>query len=104
MAENITFDINAKDNASSTLNKVSNNLTKMQKNVQATTSTFEKFRNTLIALGTVNFVRTAFQFADAIQDISDATNIATASVLGFSTAVSQNGGNAEKAQQSILKS
>lgn len=103
MAENITFDINAKDNATATLNKVSNNLQKMQKNVQATTGTFEKFRNTLLGLGALNFVRTAFQFADAIQDISDATNIATASVIGFSTAVAQNGGNAEKAQQSILK-
>lgn len=103
MAENLTFDINAKDNASATLNKVTTNLQKMQKNVQATTTTFEKFRSTLLALGTVNFVRTAFQFADAIQDISDATNIATSSILGFSTAVAQNGGNAEKAQSSILK-
>lgn len=103
MADNITFDINAKDNASSTLNKVSSNLQKMQKNVQATTGTFEKFRNTLVGLGAINFVRTAFQFADAIQDIADATNIATASVIGFSTAVAQNGGNAEKAQQGILK-
>ena len=42
-------------------------------------------------------------FAARIQDISDSTGIATATILGFSSAVQQSGGDAEKAQTGILK-
>jgi lambda family phage tail tape measure protein len=103
MAEQITFDINAKDNASATLNRVSNNLTKMQKGVAATSGAFEKFRNTLVGLGAINFVSNTLKWADSIQDLADATNLATGDVLGFSNAVSMSGGNAEKAEQGLLK-
>ena len=103
MAENLTFDINAKDNASATLAKVSANLGKMQKNVQSTTSAFDKFRTALIGLGAIGFVANTLRWADSIQDLSDATGIATQNILGFSLAVQQNGGTFENAGAAINK-
>jgi lambda family phage tail tape measure protein len=64
---------------------------------------FAGFAASIAALGLAAAVNNAIKFADSIQDITDATGIATANVLGFSNAVALNGGSAEGAQKAILK-
>ena len=64
---------------------------------------FSGFAASLAAIGLTAAITNAIRFADSIQDITDATGIATANVLGFSNAVALNGGSAEGAQKAILK-
>ena len=101
MAENIDISINATDNASPALTRINNNLTTMQRNVAATSNVLNTFRNVLLGLGAVGFVTSTIAWADSLQDLSDATGIATEQILGLSKAIQQNGGNFEDAQRSI---
>jgi lambda family phage tail tape measure protein len=79
------------------------NIDNLNKKLAGVTTAFDKLKSALagIALGAV--IGRANQFADAMQDISDATGIATNVIMGFSSAVLENGGDAEKANTSILK-
>jgi lambda family phage tail tape measure protein len=79
------------------------NLDNLNKKIDTVNSAFGKMRAAVAGLAIGGFIAQTFQFADAIQDISDATNIGTDAILGFSKAVALSGGNAEKAQQGILK-
>lgn len=68
---------------------------------------FDRLKSSILGLGIgAAFgaaISNAIAYADAIGDITDATGIATDVVLGFSRAVSENGGSAEGAQKAILK-
>jgi lambda family phage tail tape measure protein len=79
------------------------NIDNFNKKIAGVTSAFDKLKSAVagIALGAV--ISRANQFADAIQDLSDVTGIATNVIMGFSNAVLANGGDAEKANTSILK-
>jgi lambda family phage tail tape measure protein len=75
----------------------------LQTKVGNINSTFERLQSTLsgIAFGAV--IANVLKFADNLQDLSDATGIATANLLGFQTAVQQSGGSAEGADKAVLR-
>ena len=83
--------------------KISPALAKIEKNASTLNNVFVKLRTTLATISLGAAISGTLRFADAIQDISDTTGIATQTILGFSNAVAQNGGNADQAQQSLLK-
>jgi len=79
------------------------NLSNLQKSVGGLNDTFIRLKSTLATISLGAVISQAFQFADAIQDLSDATGIATNNILGFSNAVMASGGDADTAQKGILK-
>lgn len=79
------------------------NLDQLTKKIDKVDGAFKGLRNAIAGLAIGSFIGQAFQFADAMQDLSDATNIGTDVILGFSQAVQQAGGTSEKAEQGILK-
>ena len=83
--------------------KISPALAKIEKNALTLNNVFLKLKTTLATISLGAAISGTLRFADAIQDISDTTGIATQTILGFSNAVAQNGGNADQAQQSLLK-
>lgn len=93
----ITYDINA--NTSGAINPIR----QLQTQVQNTTKSFDGLKSAIAAIGVGAAIRSALNYADAIQDISDASGLAIANITGFSRAVELNGGNAEQAQQAILR-
>jgi len=97
MAENL--DINVNVNTSQAQRNL-DNLTKKLDTVQAA---FTRMKAALVGVALGGFITQTFQFADAIQDLSDATNIGTDAILGFSKAVQLSGGDSDKAQQGLLK-
>lgn len=78
-------------------------LTKLQGNVQQLSNSFNRLQGVIAALAFGAAIRNAVAFADAIQDINDATGIAIENIIGFSQAVTLNGGSAEKANMSLLR-
>jgi lambda family phage tail tape measure protein len=80
-----------------------NTLKKIETQVKSVNDTFGKLKNALAGLALGAFTSGALRMADAISDLSDATGIAVSSIMGFSNAVAQNGGDADKAQQSLNK-
>jgi len=79
------------------------NLTNLQKSVGGLNDTFVRLKSTLATISLGAIISQSIRFADAIQDLSDATEISTASILGFSRAVQANGGSAEAAQKGLAK-
>ena len=79
------------------------NLDALNSKVDKVNKTFASFKSVIAGLAIGSFISQTFQFADAIQDLSDATNIGTAAILGFGSAVAQSGGSSDKAQQGLLK-
>ena len=96
MATTETVNLNIGGNATQQLQKLETQVGKLA-------SKFQGLRNVLSGIAVTAFISNTLKFADSIQDLSDATGIATASILGFSTAVAQNGGDFEKAQTGIQK-
>jgi lambda family phage tail tape measure protein len=78
-------------------------LTSLQGKVAGLTASFGKLQGALSGLAIGAAVASAVRYADAIVDLKNATGIATATIAGFSLAVQQNGGEAEKAREAILK-
>lgn len=79
------------------------NIDQLNKRVDKLNATFGNLRGAIASLAVGAAITNVIRFADAIQDVSDATGIAIENVLGFEKAVSLNGGSAESAQQSIYK-
>jgi lambda family phage tail tape measure protein len=77
-------------------------LKQIESQVSKLNTSFAGLRNILsgLALGTI--ITNTIRFADSIQDVSDATNIAVTNVLQFSRAVEESGGNSQKANDAIL--
>jgi hypothetical protein len=110
MAENINININAKDNASTTIGKVKTNLAGLsaaaattQKSVAGLANGFAQFKGVIAGLAIGSVVTSAFRLADGMNDLSNATNLTTQSILGFSQAVALNGGDMASAQQALTK-
>lgn len=110
MAENINININAKDNASTTISKVKTNLaglstaaTTAQKGVSGLGVAFGNLKGVLAGLAIGNVVAGAFRLADGMVDLSNATNLSTQSILAFSNAVALNGGDLASAQNAITR-
>lgn len=79
------------------------NLDNLQKKIEKVNSTFSAMKSAIAGIAFGTLITGANQYADAVQDISDATNIATNAILGFNSAVMLNGGNSEQANTSLLK-
>ena len=110
MAENINININAKDNASTTIGKVKTNLAGLsataattQKSVAGLATGFATFRNVIGGLAIGAVVTSAFRLADGMVDVANATNLSIQAILGFSEAVTMNGGDLDSAQKSLVR-
>ena len=79
------------------------NLLKLQKSVGGINDTFIRLKSTLATISLGAIISQSIRFADAIQDLSDATEISTSSILGFSRAVQANGGSADAAQKGLAR-
>lgn len=97
MAENL--DVNVNVNTTTAQRNIDN----LNKSVTGLQNTFGKLKTALAGLALGAFTSGALRMADAISDLSDATGIAVDKIMGFSNAVAQNGGDADKAQQSLNK-
>ena len=78
-------------------------MTRLQQSTSRVNAAFGGLKSAIGGLALGSAISSAFRYADAIDDIAQATGIATANILGFSRAVADNGGSAESAQASILK-
>ena len=96
MANDITYKIGAEETVSPALNKI-------QASVAKTSAVFSRLQGAIAGIAFGAAIQSALSYADAIADISDATEIGIANVLGFGSAVTQLGGNSEKAQNAIAK-
>jgi len=96
MANDITYKIGAEETVSPALNRI-------QASVAKTSAVFSRLQGAIAGIAFGAAIQSALSYADAIADISDATEIGIANVLGFGNAVSQLGGNSEKAQSAIAK-
>ena len=78
-------------------------LAKVQKQVDTLGNSFSKLRNIVGGLAIGAMITNMFRAADAITDLSDATGLAVSSIVALRQAFSQSGGDAEGAEQAILK-
>jgi lambda family phage tail tape measure protein len=83
--------------------KISPALAKIEKNVKSVNDNFGALKNALAGLALGSAIQNAYRFADGIQDITDATGIATNAIIGFTQAVQFNGGTVDGAQNSLIK-
>lgn len=97
MAENLDVNVNVNTTTAQ------RNIDSLNKSVTGLQNSFGKLRTALAGLALGAFTSGALRMADAISDLSDATGIAVDAIMGFSSAVAQNGGDADKAQQSLNK-
>lgn len=79
------------------------NLSKLQKSVSGLNDTFIRLKSTLATISLGAVISQSLQFADAISDLSDASEIAIGNIIGFQNAVMASGGSADGAQKAILK-
>ena len=92
----LNYTVGLTDNASAKLKT-------LESNVKKVSDKFSGLQSAVAGIAFGALINNALQFADAIQDISNATGIATENILGFSSAVANNGGQADDAQKAILK-
>jgi lambda family phage tail tape measure protein len=78
-------------------------MTRLQQSASRVNAAFGGLKTAIGGLALGAAISSALRYADAINDISEATGIGTANILGFSRAVAANGGSAESAQASILR-
>lgn len=78
-------------------------LDQLNSKVKGLGNTFSGLQRIISGLAVGNFIRQTLAYADSIDDLAQATGIATSTIVGFGQAVSRNGGNAEAAQAAINK-
>ena len=78
-------------------------MTRLQQSTAKVNAAFGGLKTAIGGLAFGAAISSALRYADAINDIAEATGISTATILGFSRAVAANGGSAETAQASILR-
>jgi len=78
-------------------------MTRLQQSTAKVNAAFGGLKTAVGGLALGAAISSALRYADAINDIAEATGIGTANILGFSRAVAANGGSAESAQASILR-
>lgn len=97
MATNLNYNVNV--NATNGIQALNN----LQNKVQGVNDAFGGLKNALAGIAIGSIIGNLLRFADNIQDLSDATGIATANILGFQKAVQAFGGSAEGADKAILR-
>ena len=95
-SDNMNIGINVTGNANQELLKI-------EKNVAKVTAAFSGLKQAIAGLALGSFLSSAIKFADTMQDLSNATGIATNSIIGLGKAFQQNGGDTEAARQAIIK-
>ena len=78
-------------------------LTKLQKTVGGLNDSFIRLKTTLASISLGAVISQSLQFADAISDLSDASEIAIGNLIGFQNAVMASGGSADGAQKAVLR-
>jgi len=97
MAENIDINVNANTQ------QAQRNLDTLKSKVQGLSDQFSKLTQALAAFGALGLAAKVIGYADAINDLSEATGVAVQNIMGFTKAVQLAGGDSEKAQQGLLK-
>jgi lambda family phage tail tape measure protein len=78
-------------------------LSNLQKSVGGLNDTFVRLKSTLATISLGAIITQTMGMADAISDLSDATEISIENIIGFSRAVALNGGTVEGAQKGIAR-
>ena len=76
-------------------------LQKLQSEVTKTQASFTDLKTAIGGLAIGAFVTSAFQLADSLSDISDASGMALKNVMGFSSAIAASGGSVDGALTGI---
>lgn len=97
MATNLDYNVNV--NATNGIQALNN----LQNKVNGLGSAFGSLKNALAGIALGSIIQNVLSFADGIQDLSDATGIATNTIMGFQKAVSLAGGSAAGADKAILR-
>jgi lambda family phage tail tape measure protein len=97
MATNLDYNVNV--NATNGIQALNN----LQTKVSGLGSAFGGLKNAIAGLALGSIIQNVLSFADGIQDLSDATGIATNTIMGFQKAVSLAGGSADGADKAILR-
>jgi hypothetical protein len=96
MAENIDINLNVAGNAGRAFNSLNADLNKVS-------ASFANMRNAIGGLALGSLVNNLLNTSAALVDLAKATGLTVEAVKGLSDAISDNGGNAEKAQQILVK-
>ena len=78
-------------------------LTNLQNKVQQTNSAFAGMKSALLGFATAGFIGSLYKMANELTDMAAATGVSTQAILGFSSAVSANGGSMDGATKAIGK-
>jgi lambda family phage tail tape measure protein len=78
-------------------------LAKLQTNVDKLTKSFGALQASLGIAAMAAFAASTIKFADDMQDLANATGIATNNIIGLTKTFQQNGGSAEQARAAVLK-
>lgn len=98
-----TVQFNVTGNAATQLSKILTQLGKVNNQVAKTSQTFNSFNGVLGRLAIGAFIVNTLRAADAVDDLAKATGLTVAAINGLGSAFLANGGDAEVAQNSILK-
>lgn len=97
MAANLNYNVNI--NTSNGVQALNN----LQNKLGAVNRSFEGLKNAIAGIAIGSVVSNLLRFADGIQDLSEATGIATSTLLGFQKAVQAAGGSADGADKAVLR-
>ena len=97
MANNLNYNVNV--NANNGIQALNN----LQNKVGALNSAFSSLKGAVAGIAVGSILTSLLNFADNIQDLSDATGIATQNLLGFQKAVKGFGGDADGADKAVLR-
>jgi len=78
-------------------------LSNLQKSVGGLNDTFLRLKSTLATISLGAVISQTINMADAISDLSDATEISIENIIGFGRAVALNGGTVDGAQKGIAR-
>ena len=78
-------------------------LNNLQNKLQQTNNAFSGLKNAILGFATASFVGSLYKMANELTDMAAATGISTQAILGFSGAVSANGGSMDGATKAIGK-
>lgn len=85
------------------VNQAERSLSGLQKSVGNLNDTFVRLKSTIATISLGAVISQTMNMADAIADLSDATEISIENILGFGRAVALNGGSVEGAQKGIAR-
>jgi lambda family phage tail tape measure protein len=76
-------------------------LKKLETQLGLTGAAFNKMKEAVVGFATIGFLHSLLEMADGLSDAAKAAGVSTEALMGFSAALSANGGNAEGALKGI---